>query len=206
MSGGFHPFALFCRALLRLAGWRILDVPVPMAKAVIVVYPHTSNWDFIIGILFRFAARLPLRWAAKDTLFRGPAGIFFRALGGVPVNRRERTGFVEQMAQACAANERFYLAITPEGTRSKVHHLKSGFYRLALRAKVPLVLGCIDYARREVGILGHMEITGDETADLAALEAAYTGRRGKYPVQEGPFVFADTDIDIDPARREGRGT
>ena len=186
-------FGALCRALLRLAGWRMIPGAISMPKAVVVVYPHTSNWDFIVGILYRYASRTPIRWAAKDTLFRGLPGYFFRALGGVPVNRRERTGFVEQMTQAYADNPRFYLGITPEGTRGSVNHLKSGFYRLAVSAKVPLALGCIDYAKHEVGILGYIEPTGDEAADLAALAAAYAGRRGKYPAQQGPFVFADMD-------------
>lgn len=190
MNSGWNPFSWLCRLALRLAGWRLLEPPVPMAKAVIMVYPHTSNWDFIIGILYRFASRLPIRWAAKDTLFSGLAGGFFKALGGVPVNRRERTGFVEQMVLSCASHERFYLAITPEGTRSAVSSLKSGFYRLALQADIPLALGCIDYARREVGIIGFHQPSADETADLAALAVAYSGRRGKYPAQQGPFVFA----------------
>lgn len=201
MNSGWNLFSWLCRGALRLAGWRVVEPPMSVAKAVIMVYPHTSNWDFIIGILFRFASRLPIRWAAKDTLFAGRAGPFFRALGGVPVNRRERTGFVEQMVQAYANHERFYLAITPEGTRGTVNHLKSGFYRLALMADVPLALGCIDYARREVGIIGFHRPTGDEAADLAALEAAYAGRRGKFPAQQGPFVF----IDMDQAWRERGG-
>ncbi|MBV2234377.1 MAG: 1-acyl-sn-glycerol-3-phosphate acyltransferase [Sterolibacterium sp.] len=201
MNSGWNPFSWLCRLTLRLAGWRLLEPPLPMAKAVIMVYPHTSNWDFIIGILYRFATRLPIRWAAKDTLFAGLPGRFFRALGGVPVNRRERTGFVEQMAQACADSPHFYLAITPEGTRSTVNHLKSGFYRLALMAGVPLALGCIDYARREVGIIGFHSPSGDEVADLAALADAYQGRRGKFPAQQGPFAF----IDMDQAWRERGG-
>ncbi len=194
-AGGFHPVSHLCHALLRLAGWRIVWQPAAAPKAVIMVYPHTSNWDFILGILFRFAVRMPIRWAAKDTLFREPAGMFFRALGGVAVNRRERTGFVEQMAKTCAGSENFYLAITPEGTRSGVPHMKSGFYRLARLANIPVGLGCIDYARREVGILGYLTLTGDETADLATLAEAYAGRRGKYPAQQGPFMFPDATPD-----------
>ncbi|MBP9712573.1 MAG: 1-acyl-sn-glycerol-3-phosphate acyltransferase [Sterolibacterium sp.] len=201
MNAGFHPFVWFCRVLLRLVGWRILLPPTLAAKAVVMIYPHTSNWDFILGILFRYGSGLPIHWAAKDSLFRGLPGVFFRAMGGVPVNRRERTGFVEQMAANYANHERFYLGITPEGTRSTVDHLKSGFYRLARAIDVPLALACIDYARREVGIFGLYETTGDEAADLAALAAAYRGRRGKYPAQQGPFVF----IDMDQAWRERGG-
>lgn len=201
MKRGLHPFAWLCWLVLKLAGWRIIPTPALPAKAVIMVYPHTSNWDFIIGILFRFAARLPIRWAAKDTLFAGVPGRFFRALGGVPVNRRERTGFVEQMAFACASSENFYLAITPEGTRSTVNHLKSGFYRLAMTARIPLMLGCIDYARREVGIIGLFQPTGDEQTDLQVLATAYADRRGKFPAQQGPFTF----VDMDQAWRERGG-
>lgn len=180
-----------CHGLLKLAGWRICYSPAPMSKAVIVVYPHTSNWDFVIGILFRYAVGIPLRFAAKDTLFWGPAGPLFRSLGGVPVNRRERTGFVTQMSEEFARQERLYLAITPEGTRSARPHLKSGFYRLAMAAKVPLAFGFIDYARREVGIDGYLNPTGDERVDLAHMAQVYAHRRGKYPSQQAPFIFAE---------------
>lgn len=193
MSFAAHPFSWLCRSLLRLCGWRLLEPEVSVPRAVLMVYPHTSNWDFILGILYRFAVRLPIRWAAKDTLFRGPAGSFFRALGGVAVNRRERTGFVEQMAAASRAHDNFYLAITPEGTRATVNHLKSGFYRLALQAELPLMLCTIDYARREVGMLDMFVPTGNEEQDLAALASHYQGRRGKFPAQQGPFVFVDQD-------------
>lgn len=196
-----HPFSLLCRTLLRLCGWRLLEWPVSVPRAVLMVYPHTSNWDFILGILYRFAVRLPIRWAAKDTLFRAPLAALFRALGGVPVNRRERTGFVEQMAAASRAHDDFYLAITPEGTRSRVNHLKSGFYRLALQAELPLLVCTIDYARREVGILGEFALSGNEAQDLAALAELYRGRRGKFPAQQGPFAF----VDMDQAWRERGG-
>lgn len=179
-----------CRILLRLAGWRMVNPEIPVAKAVIAVYPHTSNWDFVLGMLFRFASGIPLRYAAKDTLFRGPAGAIFRALGGVPVNRRESTGFVAQMAAEYARRDSFYLAITPEGTRNARPHLKSGFYRLAQTAQVPLGFGFIDYGRRELGIAGYLTVSGDEHADLAQMAAIYAGRRGKYPEKQSPFIFA----------------
>ncbi len=187
-------------ALLRLVGWRLINVP-PQPKAVIMVYPHTSNWDFPLGLLFRLGAGIPIHWAAKDSLFFWPLGILFRFIGGVPVNRRKRTGFVEQMTEAFAANERFYLAIAPEGTRGATAHLKSGFYRLAMKAKVPLALATIDYARREVGIFAYFELSGDESADIARLAIAYAERRGKHPAQQAPVVFAE----VDQALRERGG-
>ena len=182
-----------CTALLRLIGWRSVYATPPVAKAVIVVYPHTSNWDFPLGILFRYATGMPIRWVGKDTLFRWPFAAMFRSLGGIPVNRRIHNGFVAQMTNEFTQQPCLYLAITPEGTRSMVPWLKSGFYRLALAAQVPLAIGFIDYSRREVGIAGYLKLSGNVDADLASLAAAYAGKHGKYPAQEGPFIFKDND-------------
>jgi 1-acyl-sn-glycerol-3-phosphate acyltransferase len=187
------PIGLLCRAALRLIGWCIIDAPAPPPKAVFMVYPHTSNWDFPIGLLYRFGSGLPIHWAAKDSLFFWPLGGLFRRIGGVPVNRRERTGFVEQMAREFAAHSSFYLAIAPEGTRSSTGHLKSGFYRLALAADVPLALASIDYAKREVGVVDFMKPSGDEADDLARMATLYAGRRGKHPTQQAPFIFGGMD-------------
>lgn len=178
-----------CRALLALFGWRVVLVPPPVPKAVVIFYPHTSNWDFVIGILARAAVAIPIGFIGKDSLFRPPFGALFRRLGGIPVNRRERTGFVGQMAALFAQHERLYLAIAPEGTRSPTDHWKSGFYRVALAATVPLGLAFIDYPRREIGILGWLDLTGNEAEDLAQLRARYAGRRGRKSENEGDIRF-----------------
>ena len=176
--------------LLAAFGWKLVYQPPAVPKAVIVFYPHTSNWDFVIGIVARAVIDLPVHWAGKDDLFRWPLRTLFTKLGGVPVNRRERTGFVSQMAAEYARRHRFYLAITPEGTRRRTDFWKSGFYRLALAADVPLGLAFIDYPRREIGILGYLTLSGDEKSDLQRIAASYAGRHGKYPEQEGPIAFS----------------
>lgn len=176
----------FASRILRAFGWRVIFSPPP-PKAVVVLYPHTSNWDFIIGILTRAAIDLPAHWGGKDTLFRGPLGPLFRALGGIPVNRRERTGFVQQMASAFASQERFYLVLAPEGTRSLTPGWKSGFYRIALAAGVPLALAFIDYPRREAGIAGYLTPSGDEAADMAAIARVYADHQGRHPAKQSPI-------------------
>jgi len=176
--------------LLKLFGWNVVYVPPPMPKAVVMFYPHTSNWDFVVGILTRSAVALPVHYAAKDSLFRRPHGWLFRWLGGIPVDRSKRTGFTAQMTAEFRRRQGFYLAIAPEGTRRAVDHLRSGFYRLALVAQVPLACAFIDYARREVGILGYVQLSGDEAVDLQRIASAYAGRRGKHPAQEGRIAFA----------------
>jgi len=176
--------------LLGLFGWKVLYVPPPGPKAVIVVYPHTSNWDFPIGVLARSTIRLPISFAGKDSLFRRPFGTLFRRLGGIPVDRSKRTGFTSQMVSEFNDREQFYLAIAPEGTRRATAQLKSGFYRLALAVGVPLGCAFIDYSRREVGIQDYLVLSGDESADLGRLSEIYGGRHGKHPAQEGPIRFA----------------
>jgi 1-acyl-sn-glycerol-3-phosphate acyltransferase len=183
------PFARFCGALLRLFGWRVRLVWPPVPKAVVIVYPHTSNWDFIVGILARFAVAIPIGFVGKHTLFRPPFGGLFRRLGGIPVDRRQSTGFVDGLIEAFASTDSLYLAIAPEGTRSKVDHWKSGFYRVAVAAKVPLGLAFIDYSRREVGVENWMALSGNEAEDLARIRAYYADKRGKRPGMEGDIRF-----------------
>lgn len=179
------------RWLLGLFGWKVVYVPPTVPKAVIVVYPHTSNWDFPIGILARSTVRLPISYAGKDSLFRWPFGILFRWLGGIPVDRSRRTGFTRQMVEEFEHRQRFYLAIAPEGTRRATNGLKSGFYRVALAANVPLGCAFIDYAHREVGIRDYLTLSGDESADLKKMAGIYAGRHGKYPQQEGSMSFSN---------------
>ena len=182
-------FSRFCRALLRLAGWKVVLVRPPGPKAVVIVYPHTSNWDFIVGILARYAIAIPFRFVGKDTLFRWPFGGLFRRLGGIPVNRRQSTGFVGGLIEAFDKADSLYLAIAPEGTRRRIDHWKSGFYRVALAANVPLGLAFIDYSRREVGIEAWLSLSGNEAEDLAGIRAGYSNKRGKRPEMEGDIRF-----------------
>jgi 1-acyl-sn-glycerol-3-phosphate acyltransferase len=178
--------------LLSLAGWKVLLAqPVP-ARCVVIFYPHTSNWDTAIGLCLKFMTGLAFRFAGKDSLFRVPIlGPLLIRWGGVPVNRRERTGFTEQMEGEFRRNEVFRLAIAPEGTRGRTEFWKSGFYHLARAANVPLALGYIDYSTREIGVGGYLETTGDREADMARLRAFYSHRQGRNPGDQSPIRFRD---------------
>lgn len=179
----------FAARVLGLFGWTVEAVPPPGQKSVVIFYPHTSNWDFVIGIVARSAIGLPIQWAGKDTLFRWPLGSAFRWLGGIPVNRRERTGLTARLTEEFAQRSCFFLVITPEGTRSRTDRWKSGFYHLALAAHVPLGLSYIDYPRKRIGIGCYLDLTGDEAADLEALRLFYAGKSGKHPEHQGEIRF-----------------
>ncbi|MBP7422448.1 MAG: lysophospholipid acyltransferase family protein [Sulfuritalea sp.] len=175
------------RIILTLLGWRLLDPPQRPARAVVVGYPHTSNWDALYAQLGKLALGLDAHWVGKDNLFRWPFAGILRWLGGIPVDRRAPHGFVDQMAAQFAAQPDFLLVMAPEGTRRLTEGWKSGFYRIALAAGVPLILTTVDYARREVGILAYLEPSGDPEADIAAIAAHYAGRQGRNPALASPI-------------------
>jgi len=173
------------RASLKMFGWRSVLVPPPATQGVIIVYPHTSNWDFIIGVLYKMGVGLPIRWMGKDTLFRWPLRRLLLRLGGMPIRRDQRSGFVAALLAEFARNDWMWLAITPEGTRSHTNYWKSGFYRIAVAARLPVGLGYIDYATRTVGIDKYLTLTGDEGLDFAQIRAFYADKHGRRPENEG---------------------
>ena len=177
--------------ILRLIGWHSVFTPPPGPKSVVLVYPHTSNWDFPLGVLFKTEYGLKLNWAGKDSLFRWPLKGFFLRQGGVPINRREASGMIGQLLTAFEQNPEFFMCITPEGTRAKSDHWKTGFYRLALAAQVPVGLGFMDYGSKCVGIEKWVTMSGDEEADLQMLRAYYADKRGRYPEKAGDIGFRD---------------
>ena len=179
------------RIILSLLGWTLLDPPQRPARAVVVAYPHTSNWDALYAQLGKLALGLDAHWVGKDNLFRWPFAGILRWLGGIPVDRRASHGFVAQMAAQFAAHPDFLLVMAPEGTRKLTAGWKSGFYRIALEAGVPLILTTVNYARREVGILAYVELSGDPDADIATIAAHYAGRHGRNPELASPIRWLD---------------
>jgi 1-acyl-sn-glycerol-3-phosphate acyltransferase len=171
------------RRILKLLGWQVHFRGLPALHGVIVVYPHTSNWDFPVGLLAKWAMGLEAKFLGKHTLFRIPLfGAWLRWLGGVPVDRRAAGGVVEQMVEMFArkksAGEYFWLALTPEGTRSWRPAWRSGFYRVTLSAQVPLVLAVLDYGRKEVRVVDAMTLSGQVDEDMRRIAQAFEGCRG----------------------------
>lgn len=175
-------FRIFSRAALRLLGWRIIDDrPANMGSAIYLVVPHTSNWDFFIGLFARSVARINANYLAKKSLFDSPAGWFFRATGGYPVDRSRNTHITDQVVAYFNTVPGFSMAITPEGTRAKVDAWKTGFWRIAHKAKVPLVLTSFDYGKKEITLSKPYHVGDDMEQDIAALMEYFKPFKGRNP-------------------------
>lgn len=171
------------RWLLRVLGWRVDFEGLPTQQGVIVVYPHTSNWDFPIAVLLKWAVGIPVMFWGKHTLFRIPLfGAWLGWLGGVPVSRASPQGVVGQMTalmkQKKALGQYFWLALSPEGTRRLTGGWRSGFYRLALEADVPVGLAGLDYSRKRLVFRDFVRLSGDQDYDLQRMAQVLTDIHG----------------------------
>jgi 1-acyl-sn-glycerol-3-phosphate acyltransferase len=180
------------RWVLGLLGWTVRFDGLPAQQGVIVVYPHTSNWDFVVAILAKWAVGLQLRFWGKDTLFQVPLlGRWMRWLGGVPVRRNAPQGVVAQVlnsvSEARTAQRLFWLGLSPEGTRQWTPGWRSGFYHVALRGQLPLGVVRLDYRQRVVDATAFMTLTGDTHADFRRFAEILDGATGKNPALAAPI-------------------
>ncbi len=175
----------FARFLLERMGWRIEMQDPGTSKYVVIGYPHTSNWDFIVTLLFMLAEGVPIRLLGKSSLFRGPVGVLMRSLNAIPVDRSQRNNLVDQVVDLFNRHESLIIGISPEGTRRKSPRWRTGFYYIALKANVPVVLAFLDYGNKVCGFGPSFVPSGDIEADFAFIRAFYAGVTRKYPHQQG---------------------
>jgi len=172
------------RFILRMFGWKVVGTAPDLNRYVLIGAHHTTNWDFPLALLVAATLGVRIHWLAKHTLFRPPMGMLMRALGGIAVERETRSGAVEELAAGIREADRFVLGIAPEGTRSRTDHWKSGFYRVATAAGVPIVLGFVDASRKEAGLGPVFFPTGEIRVDFDTIAAFYADKRGIYPDKE----------------------
>ncbi|HVR69431.1 MAG TPA: lysophospholipid acyltransferase family protein [Vicinamibacteria bacterium] len=169
------------RATLSLCGWRIEGAVPNLPKCVLIVAPHTSNRDFVVGIAALFALGFRATYLGKHTLFRGPLGWFMRWTGGIPVDRDAADGVVAGALGLVRGRGRIFLTLAPEGTRQKVERWKSGYYRIAAGAGIPIFPVALDYARKVVALLPLFIPTGRQSEDEDALRALYSPAMARHP-------------------------
>jgi 1-acyl-sn-glycerol-3-phosphate acyltransferase len=165
----------------KLLGWKVENVQPDIPKCIIAVAPHTSNFDFIISQFAYSSLGRKARFLMKKEWFVFPVGYIFKAMGGIPVARNKHTSMTDTLAAEFSKHDRLQIALTPEGTRKRVTEWKKGFYYIALKAGVPIVLIGLDYKKKAAIFLNTFFPTGDADADMVKIKSYFTGITGKYP-------------------------
>ena len=177
------------RLILRVGGWTPVGGLPDVPKAVIIAAPHTSNWDGIWALVYKVAIGAEIHFFAKQSLFWFPLSSLLRWLGGIPLDRERAGSAVKQAIDQFNSSDTFYFGLAPEGTRTKKPGWKSGFYRIAAGAGVPVCLGFLDYGNKRVGLGPLLELSGDPEADLEVCREFYAPIRGRWPEKTAPVRF-----------------
>ncbi len=175
-------------------GWSVEGGRPNVTKAVVIAYPHTSNWDLLFTLAIAYALDIDVSWLGKKSLFRAPYGWWMRYVGGISVERSHSTNLVEAIIQSLAPLENVVVVIPPEGTRSRSGRWKSGFYWVAVGAEIPIILGFLDYKRKCGGLGEIFSPSGDITADFEKIRDFYSGVEGRYPELQGTITLEEEDL------------
>ncbi len=182
---------LLSKVIFRVNGWQVQGPAPDCTGMVIIAEPHTSNWDFIHLIMAAFALRLKISWLGKDTLFKPPLGYIMRGLGGIAIDRSKNSNVVAQLTRRFHTNHKTALVVAASGTRKKTRFWKSGFYRIAEHAGVPIVCGYLDYRTKIAGLGLSFIPTGDMAGDMDRIREFYRHITGKHPDQVSVPALAE---------------
>lgn len=185
---------LIARAYWAVSRYRFESQPPPAnGSAVLIGVPHTSNWDFVLMLATTWRHGFAPKWLGKHTLFKAPFGRIMRALGGIPVNREHPGRLVQEIVERVQTGKPFFLVVTPEGTRDRKKYWKSGFYRIARDADLPVVLGYVDSKTRTAGLGPAITLTGDVKADMDKIREFYADIQGIHPEDFTPPRLREED-------------
>ena len=171
----------FASGIFRITGWSVTGELPDTKKLVIVAAPHTSNWDFVFGLLASFYLELRVHWVGKHTIFVGPFGYILRRFGGIPVHRESPGTVIQDILKGYSSHEQFVMGVSPEGTRSKVKRWKQGFHVIARRAGVPVLAAGIDFNKKVIHMGPLFEMTDDVHSDIALLKRQFEGYQPRHP-------------------------
>ncbi|MCB9335971.1 MAG: 1-acyl-sn-glycerol-3-phosphate acyltransferase [Flavobacteriales bacterium] len=168
--------------LYKLFGWKTVgEIPKDLHKYVIIAAPHTSNWDFFFGRLYFYMKDIPVKFFIKKDWYFPPFSYLFDKMGGIPVNRSKSSNLTDEIADSIKNYDRIAILVTPEGTRKYSPNWKKGFYFIAQKANVPIVLGYLDYEKKIGGIGPVFYPTGDVDKDIETIKSFYKDKKGKFP-------------------------
>ena len=184
-------------------GWTAVQENPPPRKACIIAAPHTRNRDLLFFFGLTNKLKIKAYWIGKDSLFKWPWGDMMRRLGGIPVNRSKSQNMVEAMVREFDRRDDFLLTIPPEGTRGSVKEWRTGFYYIALKAKVPLIIGLMDYSKRTGGLGPSFMPSGNYKADMQKLSDHYHSVTPKYPAKAMLDIVSTEPLSGERKHREG---
>lgn len=182
------------KTIIRITGWRVAGgVPTNNKSMLIIAAPHTSNWDlfFLLGAAYSF--RLSIKYLIKNSVFIPVVGSVLSFLGGIPVDRSKRNNLVTDLATRIRESDGLALVVPPSGTRGYTDYWKSGFYRIALEADIPIVCGYLDYQQKEAGLGLSFNLTGNIKEDMDRIRAFYEPKVGRYPEKKSRIRLKEED-------------
>lgn len=182
------------RFIFWVLGWKITGELPNVPKMLLIGVPHTSNWDGAVFYVFSLAVRAHIKFIGKHTLFKPPFGGLMRLAGGIPVNRSTTMNAVDQIVEAYDKSERLAVILAPEGTRSLTKYWKTGFYYIALKAKVPIVLAYVDYPLKSCGVGPSFMPTGNIQEDFKLIQVFYADKVGRHPEKQGPVELPPREL------------
>lgn len=188
---------MLARLFLAATGWTTWGTRPEPAQYVLIAAPHTTNWDFPYLIAFAEYFEMEISWMGKHTLFKPPFGWLMRSLGGIPVQRHKRGNLVENLAGLFDEYDELGLVVPAEGTRARVEHWKSGFYHIARKAEVPIIMSFLDYDRKVGGFGTAFHPTGNVSEDMDQVRAFYADKLGKFPELFGPVRLVEEEASKD---------
>jgi len=180
---------LLSKLIFKLNGWKIIGVETYPIKCLVLSAPHTSNWDFMLGRCYAYIIGVMPKYLIKSELFLPGLATFIKWNGGVPVYRKSKNNVVDQVVEMFKNSSQLNLGIAPEGTRTRVDKWKTGFYHIAVKANVPILILKMDYEKKEIGIMCEFNASGNFEKDMLFIQEQYKGVKGKIPENYNPEIF-----------------
>ena len=180
---------LLSKLIFKLNGWKIIGAETYPIKCLVLSAPHTSNWDFMLGRCYAYIIGVMPKYLIKSELFLPGLATFIKWNGGVPVYRKSKNNVVDQVVEMFKNSSQLNLGIAPEGTRTKVEKWKTGFYHIAVKANVPILLLKMDYKNKEVGVICDFMPCGDFEKDMLFIQEQYKGVKGKITDNYNPKIY-----------------